>query len=43
MVCDICGKEYWQHQWHYYTDEPPGDDAFTLKLIETCDGKKYKL
>lgn len=47
-VCDVCGKDYYHHPKHVYSDHPNGrtefgPDNWALVLIETCAGEKFKL
>ena len=47
-ICEVCGKTYYDHPRHIYSDYPQGrnefgQDNWALYLIETCEGKKYKL
>lgn len=46
--CDVCGKTYYKHPRHIYSDYPEGRneygvDNWALHLIETCKGEKFKL
>jgi hypothetical protein len=40
-ICEICGKEFGKHQWFCYGDKDK--DFMVLYLVQTCDGKLWKL